>query len=317
MKRIVDVYIESISGSGDYSKLELFNDEKIELTSSVQNIQDISKVYTDFTQSFTIPASTNNNSILHHFYQSDVDVIDNGWNFNFRIRARIEIDLVPFRTGTIMLEKANIKNGSVDSYTITFYGDLVSLKDKFGETKLSDLDFTAYDIDYTATNVINRVTTDSVENLMFPLISSKRYWTYNDGTSTDIKTHKVIYCKLHIYQTNLVTSELARLNNHFAKGGLIIGDNAEPRLITELKHQGNNVVPCVKHKITEGIEMIRDYELIIDENSVDLIKELNNYCWLEKKSETPIGKYDHALDALRYAVSYQLANPNKGNYSVY
>lgn len=198
MKRIVDIYIESISGSGNYSKLELFNDEKIELTSTIQNIQDISKVYTDFTQSFTVPASTNNNSILHHFYQSDVDIINNGWNFNFRIRAKIEIDLVPFRNGTIMMEKANIKNGSVDSYTITFYGDLVSLKDKFGETKLSDLDFTAYDIDYTAANVINRVTTDSVQNLMFPLISSKRYWTYNDGTSTDIKTSAgaIVYSEL-------------------------------------------------------------------------------------------------------------------------
>ena len=189
MKRIVDIYIESISGSGDYSKLELFNDEKIELTSTIQNIQDISKVYTDFTQSFTVPASTNNNSILHHFYQSDVDVINNGWNFNFRIRAKIEIDLVPFRNGTIMMEKANIKNGKTDSYTLTFYGDLVSLKEKFGETKLSDLDFTAYDIDYTAANVINRVTTNSVQNLMFPLISSKRLWSYNDGASTDVKAN--------------------------------------------------------------------------------------------------------------------------------
>lgn len=198
MKRIVDIYIESISGSGNYSKLELFNDEKIELTSSVQNIHDISKVYTDFTQSFTIPATTNNNSILHHFYQSDVDVINNGWNFNFRIRAKIEIDLVPFRNGTIMMEKANIKNGKTDSYTITFYGDLVSLKNKFGEAKLSDLDLTLYDIDYTAANVINRVTTDSVQNVMFPLISSKRLWTYNNGTSTDIKTTAgaIVYSEL-------------------------------------------------------------------------------------------------------------------------
>ena len=195
MKRIVDVYVESISGSGDYLKLELFNDEKIELTSSVQNIQDISKVYTDFTQSFTIPASTNNNSVLHHFYQSDVDIEQTDtdpklskWNFNFRIRTRIEIDLVPFRTGTIMLEKANIKNGSVDSYTITFYGDLVSLKDKFGDAKLSDLDLTSYDIEYTATNVINRVKSSTLENVMFPLISSKRLWSYGDGSSTDIKT---------------------------------------------------------------------------------------------------------------------------------
>ena len=190
MKRIVDIYVESISGSGDYLKLELFNDEKIELTSTIQNIQDISKVYTDFTQSFTIPASTNNNSILHHFYQSDVDVVNNGWNFNYRIRAKIEIDLVPFRTGSIMMEKANIKDGRTDSYTITFYGDLVSLKDKFGDTKLSDLDFTSYDIEYTGTNVINRVTTNTQENVMFPLISSKRLWSYGDGASTDIKTIK-------------------------------------------------------------------------------------------------------------------------------
>ncbi len=135
-------------------------------------------------------------------------------------------------------------------------------------------------------------------------------------TSID-KSKKLIYVKLHIYQTQLVTTELARLNNHFTKGGLIVGDNAEPRLIAELKHQGNNVVPCVKHKITEGIEMLRDFEMIIEENSIDLIKELNNYSWLERKSQTPIDKHNHALDALRYAVSYQLSNPNKGNYSIY
>jgi phage terminase large subunit len=135
-------------------------------------------------------------------------------------------------------------------------------------------------------------------------------------TSID-KGRKLIYLKLHIYQTQLVTTELARLNNHFTQGGLIVGDNAEPRLISELKHQGNNVVACVKHKITEGIEMLRDYELIIDPESIDLIKELNNYSWLEKKSQTPIDKFNHALDAVRYAVSYQLSNPNKGNYSIY
>ena len=188
MKRIVDVYVESISGSGDYSKLELFNDEKIELTSSIQNIQDISKVYTDFTQSFTIPASPVNNAILHHFYQSDVDVINNGWNFNFRIRARIEVGLTTFRTGTIMVEKSEIKNGRPDNYTITFYGDLLTLKDKFEEFKLSDLDLTSYNVSYTATEVINKVTSSTQQDIMYPLISSKRVWTYNDGLSTDIKT---------------------------------------------------------------------------------------------------------------------------------
>jgi len=58
--------------------------------------------------------------------------------------------------------------------------------------------------------------------------------------------------------------------------------------------------------------LIQDYDLVIDESSIDLIKELNNYCWLEKKSETPIDKYNHALDALRYAVTYQI-NENQNS----
>jgi len=62
---------------------------------------------------------------------------------------------------------------------------------------------------------------------------------------------------------------------------------------------------------------LQDYDLIIDEESIDIIKELNNYCWLERKSSTPMDNYNHALDALRYAVAYQLENPNKGNYFVY
>ena len=48
-----------------------------------------------------------------------------------------------------------------------------------------------------------------------------------------------------------------------------------------------------------------------------LTKELNNYSWLEKKSKTPIDMYNHLIDAIRYAIGYQLANPNKGTYKIY
>ena len=137
-------------------------------------------------------------------------------------------------------------------------------------------------------------------------------------TSID-RTNKKIYIKEHIHKQGLTTSELAQLNQQFAGRDLIVGDNSEPRLIAELKARGLNIVPTIKgaDSVKYGISLIQDYDLIIEENSVNLIKELNNYCWLEKKSETPIDKWNHCLDAMRYAISYQLANPNKGKYSIY
>ena len=184
MRRIVDIYIESISGSGDYSKLELFNDEKIDINLSIQNVQDISKVYTDFTQSFTIPASPHNNAIFEHFYQSDVVAVNNS---NVRRLAYIEIGLTAFRSGKIQLEKSNIKNTKIDSYTITFYGNLISIKDKFANDKIADLDLNAYTTDYTGSNIESLITsTDYTKNVRFPLITSSKLWSYNDGLSTDI-----------------------------------------------------------------------------------------------------------------------------------
>ena len=69
MNREVQIYIEGIvpntvSGGFNYDKIDLFKDENINVSSSIQNIQDLSKVYTDFSQSFTVPATSNNNKIF-------------------------------------------------------------------------------------------------------------------------------------------------------------------------------------------------------------------------------------------------------------
>ena len=53
---------------------------------------------------------------------------------------------------------------------------------------------------------------------------------------------------------------------------------------------------------------------VVAQQSINLIKELNNYSWLEKKSKTPQDSWNHLIDAIRYSVSYQLQNPNRGIY---
>lgn len=132
------------------------------------------------------------------------------------------------------------------------------------------------------------------------------------------ETNKKIYLKECFYQPRLTTSQLVSLNKKYAGSSLIVGDSAEPRLISEIKASGCNIVASIKGQgsITYGISLLQDYDLIVDKDSINLIKELNNYAWLERKSNTPQDKFNHILDGIRYSVTYQLQNKNKGTYYV-
>ena len=132
-------------------------------------------------------------------------------------------------------------------------------------------------------------------------------------------SNKRIYINERFCLQALTTSQIYGLNKQHCLDSLIVADSAEPRLISELSTLGLNIVPTIKGQgsVTYGISLLQDYDLIISPESINLIKELNNYCWLEKKSSTPVDKHNHLIDALRYAVSYQLENPNKGSYFVY
>ena len=172
------IYIDNVA-----RRIELFEDEKISVNSSVQNASDISKIYTDFSQSFTVPANDNNNAIFSHWYENS---IDGGYDARKRKKAYIELDTIPFRKGNIQLEKATIKNGVPENYTITFFGSLVSLKDTFAGKKLSELDYTPYTIPYSDSEVIDRVVGEVANDVKFPLISSNRVWQTTGATADNI-----------------------------------------------------------------------------------------------------------------------------------
>ena len=179
---VVGIYIKDTVTS-EYNRVELFNDEKISVNSSIQNVNDISKTYTDFSQTFTVPASKQNNKIFRHWYENSND---NGFSTLIKADAYIEIDTIPFRSGKIQLESANVKDGQPQDYSITFIGALGSLKDKFNGLYLKDLTDTTYDFAYSAANVLSRITTATSSNIMFPLISSNRYWVYGGSGLDDI-----------------------------------------------------------------------------------------------------------------------------------
>ena len=52
-------------------------------------------------------------------------------------------------------------------------------------------------------------------------------------------------------------------------------------------------------------QVLQDYDMIVTPESVNTIRELNNYAWQLKNSK-PIDAWNHIIDALRYYVTHTL-----------
>ena len=125
----IQLYIEG-------QRVDMFKDESVSITQSIQNVKDISKIFTDFSKTFTLPASKNNNKIFKHYYNFD---IVGGFDGRTKKDSNIELNNLPFRDGKIKLEGVDLKNNVPYSYRITFFGSTVTLKDLLGEDKLNNL----------------------------------------------------------------------------------------------------------------------------------------------------------------------------------
>ena len=111
-------------------QLSLFQEENMSVNSSVASIDDITANTTDFTKTFTVPASAENNKLFRHYYNVDVE---DGFDARVRRDGRIELDGGLFRIGKFSLIKASLKGGVPSNYTIQFIGNLIDMKDIFGD----------------------------------------------------------------------------------------------------------------------------------------------------------------------------------------
>ena len=127
------------------------------------------------------------------------------------------------------------------------------------------------------------------------------------GVAID-KKRKIIYVKEHLYKPKLTTSQIAYINLEICGKSLIVADSAEPRLIDELYRKGCNVVGAEKGagSISLGIALLQDYEIIVDNDSINIGKEFNNYVYADRGSKLFVDNFNHAIDSIRYNVTYQL-----------
>ena len=180
-------------GVATFERIDFFGFESIELNSTVQDVRDISKIFTDYSQSFSVPASGKNNKIFKHYYNT---LLDNGFDARIKQRAEIYLNGMIFKVGYIRLSTAILKGGRPHSYKVTFFGGLSTLSNVLGKDKLSDL--TALDVynhDYNEGTVYNGFTTglglvgasmatSTNRDIIYPAISSDAHWYYDSTAST-------------------------------------------------------------------------------------------------------------------------------------
>jgi len=165
-------------------RVDLFKDETVSLTQTIQNVKDIAKVFTEFTQTFAVPASSVNNKIFQHYYNFDIDF---GFDARNKADAKLELNDLPFKNGKIKLNSVDLKNNVAHTYNITFFGNTVNLKDVLGDDLLSSLgaldDNSQVYAYQDIVDILQGFPTGN-NNIVVPLITHTNRLIYNAGSHT-------------------------------------------------------------------------------------------------------------------------------------
>ena len=163
----------------DGQRVDLFKDEEVQLTQTLKNVRDLKKIFTEFTKTFAIPASSTNNKIFSHYYNSDVAF---GYDARIKTPATLELNNLPFKEGKIALLGVDLKNNVPHTYRVTFFGNTVNLKDILGDDTLSTLAFDGqnrlYRYDYIVAELASSTPPNS-KDVIVPFITHTNRLIYD------------------------------------------------------------------------------------------------------------------------------------------
>jgi hypothetical protein len=175
--RLLELYINN-------ERIELFNDESIVITDSIQNIMDISKIFTPYSKTFNVPASRSNNKVFKHFYNSSI--LD-GFDSRFTVESELKLNGATFKKGKIRLDGTLIKNNIVETYKITFFGNTIALKEALKDDELTALNYFD-DYDHQIFDIVTGFTvglgvagaSSTNREIIYSLISAQEDFIYDN-----------------------------------------------------------------------------------------------------------------------------------------
>ena len=276
----------------DFERVDLMEEDLISLTQVIQDVKSIDKVFTDFSQTFNLPASKTNNKLFKYWYNPDIEGFDN----QIMANARIELNHFAFKEGKIRLESVTMRNNQPSLYKVTFFGNTVKLNDLIGEDKIENLNWlNNFNHEFSNSNVKNGLslglnfTIDSVsypDAIIYPLIAHSQQYIYDDQNgSTNL-------------QSGLNISTNATQNN---KRG-VFPEDLKPALL-------------VKH-IIKAIE--EQYSITFKTGEFFDSTHMNNfYMWLHREKGRFVSQGNVLIDNQSFTCVSSTANCNHFSDSTY
>ena len=217
------------------------------------------------------------------------------------------------KTNGIMIHSTWNQNPFLDEPTIQ------AIKD------LKDVDYDLYQI-YNLGLIVEpkeKIFTQPQTYDVLPSSIKSKYFGIDWGFSNDefamVEVNvdgKNLYIKQLIYELGLTNEDIIYKIRELGldRSVNIVADSAEPKSIAELKRYGLNIRPVNKSSILYAIQKMKQFQIYIHQDSVDLINEFSNYKFKKDRigniTNSTTGK-DHLIDATKYVIIQFLDNKQK------
>lgn len=177
----------------DNTKADMFEDVSITFKDSIKKAADIGSMFTSHTQQFRLPASKTNNIIFAHYY--DFKIIKGGFDGRRKHIALLTLNGGDFQKGYIKLNSVQLKDNLPKSYAVQFFGEMTTLKDKFGEDLIEELSYLnrfnhtfnianvrggfETSLKYNSSTAVMDIHTDSTGEIIYPFITHTKGFAYH------------------------------------------------------------------------------------------------------------------------------------------
>ena len=132
------------------SEIELYENEPVNLSYQFSDIQNINSSASSFSQTFRVPLTKKNQD---YFGAVNEFGLITTWNPKTKVEAELTYNTIPVMRGFAQVKGVYIQKGKYADVEIAVFGETANLSQDIANGMLTDLDFSSFDHDLTATNL--------------------------------------------------------------------------------------------------------------------------------------------------------------------